>query len=376
MRRPFFFFLLVATAVLQGAETAPGGTSGARRDEDPLVARGKGVEVRQSELDDAVVTAKVSLGQTARSLTVAQSARLEAQALERLIVSRIVEQRATEEDRKKAREEADKVVVQRKQEAGSEDAWRRQVLAAGSRPEAYEARLFLMMLADQVINREVRSKLEVTDDQVKAFYSEGIDVQAREILAVAEKLAATNKNSAFYRDATNRLDLILMANRERLNRPEQARARLLVLFTVNPLTNRRLPEEAIKSKRQRIEQLRDRVKAGEDFAKLAAEFSEEPDAAKNQGVYVAVRERVQLPELEEALFNGPLNQVSDVITTRMGCYLVEVLERTPAGKPPLEEVADEIRGFLLLQEVQQRLPAWTQQLLKEYEVEIVDPARR
>jgi parvulin-like peptidyl-prolyl isomerase len=60
-----------------------------------------------------------------------------------------------------------------------------------------------------------------------------------------------------------------------------------------------------------------------------------------------------------------LNQVSDVITTRMGYYLVEVLERMPAGKAPLEKVTEEIRNFLLTQEVEKRLPAWIEQLKQE-----------
>jgi parvulin-like peptidyl-prolyl isomerase len=87
---------------------------------------------------------------------------------------------------------------------------------------------------------------------------------------------------------------------------------------------------------------------------------------------------VTLPRLREALFSLPLDQLSEVIETDIGFYLVEVLERPPAGKVPFEEAEEQLRDLLLNQEVEQRLPAWFEQLKSKYEVEVLSgrgPAR-
>jgi parvulin-like peptidyl-prolyl isomerase len=112
------------------------------------------------------------------------------------------------------------------------------------------------------------------------------------------------------------------------------------------------------------------VLSGEDFKAIAREFSDEPDAQQNDAEYLAMREKVTMPRLQEALFSLPLNQISDVIETELGYYLIEVLERPPAGKVPFEEAKGEIRQVLLNQEVEKRLPPWFEALKQEYEVEV------
>jgi parvulin-like peptidyl-prolyl isomerase len=77
-----------------------------------------------------------------------------------------------------------------------------------------------------------------------------------------------------------------------------------------------------------------------------------------------------LPALRDALFSMPTNQLSEVIETPIGYYLVRVKERRPEGKAEFDDVKDGIRDLLLTQEVEKRLPDWFSQLEKEYEVEV------
>src|SRR5215207_3589475 len=76
--------------------------------DDPVIARGAGVQVKQSDLDEAFISFKANLA--ARNQSVPEDQRLfrETQLLERLIVTKILVKRATDADGTKAREAAAK----------------------------------------------------------------------------------------------------------------------------------------------------------------------------------------------------------------------------------------------------------------------------
>jgi parvulin-like peptidyl-prolyl isomerase len=355
--------LLLALVVVSFATGAWGAPAGRE-----VVARGKGFAVFREELDQLVIEQKVLLQSTGRRLTREEEIRLEAETLERLVVRRMLVERATTEDRRRAREHVDQGIAEQKARMGSEEAYRRQILKGGVQPEVFEARLHEQAVADQVVAEEWRGKVTVTDDQILDYYERGVDVQARELQSLVARLEVEDAASVFYQDATNRLAMIRQTNLARLERPEQARARMLVLFSKDPLTGRLLPEEVRQVKRERLDRIRARVLAGEDFAVLASEFSEESDAARNRAEYLASKAQVTLPELREALFGLPLGQLSEVIVTDLGLYLVQVLERPTPGKVTFQEAREEIRSLLEHQETQKRLPAWIETLKHEFEV--------
>jgi parvulin-like peptidyl-prolyl isomerase len=336
-----------------------------------VVARGKGFEIRQSEVDDLVVEQRILLRGAGQSVRPEDEALLEERTVERLVVREILLLMATSEEREAARRLVEETTEEQKQKLGSEEAYRRQIFKSGSTPEVFADRMLAQAIADQVIFREVRSKIQVTEEQVRRFYDEGEDVRTRELRVLAERLQNKGEDAASYQDATNRLANIRRTNLERLVRPEQARARMLVLFTRDPLTRRPLSEDVQRTKLERMERLRQRAMAGEDFEKLAAEFSEEPDAARNRAEYLATKSQVTFPELRQALFTLPVGQVSGVIRTELGFYLVEVLDRPEPGKVPFEEAKGDIRALLINQETEKRLPAWFEQIRRDYGVEMV-----
>ena len=114
-----------------------------------------------------------------------------------------------------------------------------------------------------------------------------------------------------------------------------------------------------------------RLKDGEDFGKVAREVSEDPDVARSNGEYSTTRDNVVLPELKAVLFSLPIGQLSDLVTTPLGFYIIKVLERNPAGKIPFDKAEKEIQTLLVNQEVEKRLPAYYEQLKKDFEVQLV-----
>lgn len=342
--------------------------------DNPVLAKGKGFEIRQLELDDAITALKATLATQNQAISPREEPELRARMLERMILTRLLVQRATATDKSKARELADKFIADTKSKAPSEESYRRQLLATGLKPEAFEQKAFEQAVVEKVLERELKSKLTVTDEQVRQFYLEGIDLQAQEVQETAQKIAAAgNQHTGIYQDATNRLAQIKQAHLARLERPEQVKAHLILLYTVDPVTRGPLAERELAAKLALATNTVQRLKAGADFATVAREVSEDPDVSRTGGEYTASARTAMAPELLEALFRLPLNQVSNPIATRFGLYIARVNEKIPAGKLPFEQVAPELREILLTQGVERRLPAFAEQLRKEYEVQILDP---
>ena len=97
----------------------------------------------------------------------------------------------------------------------------------------------------------------------------------------------------------------------------------------------RLPEQAtperIAQARTRIEKARDEARAGADFGRLAASYSDAGDAL--QGGQMGWRAAERMPELFAAALQ-PLKpgEVSDVLRSPGGFHLLKLLERRGAGE--------------------------------------------
>jgi len=97
---------------------------------------------------------------------------------------------------------------------------------------------------------------------------------------------------------------------------------------------------ALKAGRAKIESVRKRLVAGEKFAKVAAETSEDPSSANSGGDLGYFRRGQMEPALEDAAFTLPIGKVSQPVRTPYGWHLVEPIERdtvrSPAGKDSLD----------------------------------------
>lgn len=74
-------------------------------------------------------------------------------------------------------------------------------------------------------------------------------------------------------------------------------------------------------------ELRQRIVDGEDFADIAAEYSDDLSNAGDGGNLDWFGRGMMVPEFEEAAFSLELNQVSEPVETDFGVHLIEVLEK-------------------------------------------------
>lgn len=77
--------------------------------------------------------------------------------------------------------------------------------------------------------------------------------------------------------------------------------------------------------RDRIVKIRERILAGEDFAKLAKAFSDDPGSSTNGGDLGWVNPGEMVPPFEKAYKGLNINQLSDPVQTRFGWHIIEVL---------------------------------------------------
>ena len=131
-------------------------------------------------------------------------------------------------------------------------------------------------------------------------------------------------------------------NREtRYTQTEQVRASHILMRTSEDD-----PEELQAEVRSRMEAALQRARAGEDFAALARELSEDSSARRGGDLGMFDAQAMVAP-FSEAAFALEVDGISDLVETRFGLHIIKVLERQEAGETPFEEVREDIaRGLM------------------------------
>jgi peptidyl-prolyl cis-trans isomerase SurA len=106
-------------------------------------------------------------------------------------------------------------------------------------------------------------------------------------------------------------------------------------------------EAQIASLRSKAQRVLERARAGEDFAKLAREFSDSPGAAANGG-QVGLRSADRYPPLfVQATQALPEGGVSDLVRSGAGFHVIKVIEKRRGSVPGISVVQSRARHILL-----------------------------
>lgn len=103
------------------------------------------------------------------------------------------------------------------------------------------------------------------------------------------------------------------------------------------------PEASFDSAKVRIDSLLARVRAGEDFAALAREASEDPGSASNGGDLGWFRRGTMVREFEQAAFTLFDGQVSEPIRTEFGYHIIKV-DRSRPGEVKARHILIRAQG--------------------------------
>ena len=122
-------------------------------------------------------------------------------------------------------------------------------------------------------------------------------------------------------------------------RPEQVALREIIVVTEGK------KETEIPDLKKKAETALKRVKDGEDFAEIAKRLSD--GTTKEQGGYIGAFKRGELAkQLEDTVFKMKRNELTDVMETKQGFLVLQVLEHYDEGEQPFEKVKTEISDRL------------------------------
>lgn len=124
------------------------------------------------------------------------------------------------------------------------------------------------------------------------------------------------------------------------DRPEQARVRhILARFDPGD-------EAAKQAARERIDAIRKRIEAGEDFAAVAKEASEDTATKESGGDLGFVSRGAVVKAIEDAAFAQAPGALGEVIESPQGFHLLRVEEHRPARVVPFEEAQAQVAAEL------------------------------
>lgn len=298
---------------------------------NPVLARGKGFEIKQSDLDEVMTGIKSGAAMRNQAIPAAQMKLIEGQMLDRLIQVQLLLQKATDADRAAGKKMADLQMKTLLDRAGSQEALNRQFTALGMSTGQLNARLIQEGTAQAALEREL--KITVTDAEARKFYDD---------------------------------------HPAEFEQPETVRIAQIFLSTHDPLTGAELSDTDKAAKKKEIEDILKHARAGENFSNLVEQYSEDPGSKDKGGVYTVARGQT-LPEFEAAAFSLNSNQISDVVATASGYHLIKSLEKMPAKKLDYATVADDLKRALIQQKAAKLAPPYMSTLRKGAGVEILDP---
>lgn len=142
----------------------------------------------------------------------------------------------------------------------------------------------------------------------------------------------------------------------------------------NETTKSAKPEPEVRARHILVETedqakaVAERLKKGEDFAKIAGEVSKDPGAKENGGeLGFFTKERMVAP-FAEAAFKLEPNQISEPVKTDFGWHIIQAEEKRQSPVPSFDSLKEQIEAFLTRQQQQKLI----EDLRKQANVERLD----
>jgi peptidyl-prolyl cis-trans isomerase C len=112
------------------------------------------------------------------------------------------------------------------------------------------------------------------------------------------------------------------------------------------------------------------VKAGQDFAALAKQYSDDPGSGAQGGDLGFFQRGQMVPPFEQAAFALAVGQTSDLVTSDFGFHIIRVTDKQPGRTQTLDEVRPEIEQYLVGQNREQQTRLFVEALKAKGKVEI------
>jgi len=357
--------LLVAASML--LYLVPGGPTGSTRNtDDQIVAEVGGEPITAQEVESRIQI-EVRRGRVPENVIYAEAPQL--------MQSMIRERAMAYEAHRLGIEVSDADLANELQaisggQFSDRNTYERYVTEQGMTIPQFEARLRQGELGARLQMVAAMGQIVLPDEVHKAFVERNEKVKLQYVLfspaTLKEKINPTpadlesyfNRNRGFFNAPETRdLDVFVIdqdkvaagiqlsddqlrnwysAHMDQFRIPERVHARHILLTTTG-----KTPDEVSKIKAQAEDVLK-QVKAGGDFAALAAKYSQDPGSAQKGGDVGWVIRGQMVPNFEKAVFSLKPNEISNPVTTEYGFHIVQALAHEQAHVKSFEEARPEI----------------------------------
>lgn len=223
----------------------------------------------------------------------------------------------------------------------------------------FRDRLSHQIMARKVIDESVKGKMvPPSEEETRAYFNKiqsYIDSKSTEAPAGMEE-----EEGMALREAANNIKA-LSAERVRVQR---------VLIRLSPGAS----ENEKKRARKTADAVKKRLDAGEDFATVAKEDSEDAESAARGGDIGYVLRGIAAPELEKEAFTLGVGDTSGAIFTEAGYNIIRVTEKRAAEKVEFAKIKDELGEFLGRSTFQKKVEAFVKSLRDKAAIERNLPA--
>lgn len=109
-----------------------------------------------------------------------------------------------------------------------------------------------------------------------------------------------------------------------------------------------VPRSADQAKQDEVlaaaEDIAKRINAGEDFSKLAEEFSDDPGSKRKGGDLGVITKGQMVPEFETAVYSMKQDEVSEPIKTQFGYHIIKLTTLEAQSQKPLADVRTQVEA--------------------------------
>jgi parvulin-like peptidyl-prolyl isomerase len=327
MNRTFFpaslaLALFASLCVYAEPSVSGAGSTAPSEPADPVIARGNGFEIRHSQLDQVLATAKA--GSPLEPLP----SDAEVHALDQLIEVQLVLQKATDAEKAEGLKEADDTIS---------------AILRGQGPVVLQQRLKLTHMNQD----QLRTMLAQEDAAQKSLLRQtGVSVTDADV----KKLWDTHPGA--------------------WDQPEKAHIRELLLMTAGRSSSFTMPRSAIEQRHTLIEDIEKKIRAGADFATLARQYNEDPISKDKDNELTLSQTKMEFGNLAFSMKPG---QISDVLVNSDGFRIFQLLNFVPPMKADFATLAPRLKLGLTIDLRRRRAPEYIAQLRKRAAIEILDP---
>jgi len=198
--------------------------------------------------------------------------------------------------------------------------------AEGMTLEEYKERIKEEIQRLRLVNYEVKSKIVVTEGDVREYYQNHID--------------------AYTKVCKVRLARIFLGIKNPDDAEEIARVR-------------RLGSEILQGLRQ-----------GRDFFEMAKKYSQGPAASEGGDLGWVVLDNLE-PRLRNTISRLSPGEYTDLDPAPAGVQIIKLLEQKEGGVKPFEEVRDAIHSKLHREKVEKRYAAWIEELREKSFIKVI-----